>query len=116
MKIVVTHSSWPWIAVQAGFLLTRFEVGRDGKTAYERLEGKSANVQGVSFAEGILAKKRGAGGPHGKLTGMWKDGVKNWASKKPREKSSWRTRTACGSQERSGGRQRGKDGTDAIWR
>ena len=28
-----------------GFLLKRFEVGRDGKTAYERLRGKSAKVQ-----------------------------------------------------------------------
>ena len=33
--------------------LTRFEVGRDGKTAYERPKGKSAKVQGLSFAEGL---------------------------------------------------------------
>ena len=50
VKIVVTHFVWLWIAEQAGFLLTRFEVGRDGKTAYERLKGKSAKVQGLSFA------------------------------------------------------------------
>ena len=30
VKIDVTHSVWPWIAEQAGFLRTRFEVGRDG--------------------------------------------------------------------------------------
>ena len=42
VKIDATHSIWPWIAEHAGFLLTRFEVGRDGKTAYERLKGKSA--------------------------------------------------------------------------
>ena len=42
MKIDVTHSVWPWIAERAGFLLTRFEVGRDGWTACERLKGKSA--------------------------------------------------------------------------
>ena len=35
VKIDATHSIWPWIAEHAGFLLTRFEVGRDGKTAYE---------------------------------------------------------------------------------
>ena len=45
MKIDVTHSVWPWIADRAGFLRTRFEVGRDGKTANERLKGKSAKVQ-----------------------------------------------------------------------
>ena len=33
---LVTHSVWLWIAEQARFLLTRFEVGGDGKTAYER--------------------------------------------------------------------------------
>ena len=45
VKIDVTHSIWPWIAEHAGFWLTRFEVGRGGKTAYERLKGKSAKVQ-----------------------------------------------------------------------
>ena len=33
---LVTHSVWLWIAEQARFLLTRFEVGGDGETAYER--------------------------------------------------------------------------------
>ena len=35
VKIDVTHSVWPWIAEQAGFLPTRFQVGRDGKMAHE---------------------------------------------------------------------------------
>ena len=48
----------PWIAELAGFRLSRFEVGQDGKTAHERLMGKSAKVQGMMFAEGILWKKR----------------------------------------------------------
>ena len=63
VKIDVTHSIWPWIAGHAGFSLTRFEVGRDGKTAYERLKGKPAKVQGMAFAEGILSKRKRAGGP-----------------------------------------------------
>ena len=50
-------------------------VGRDGKTAYERLKGKSAKVQGMTFAEEILWKRKREGGPLGKLTGMWKDGI-----------------------------------------
>ena len=75
VKIDATHSIWPWIAEHAGFLLTRFEVGRDGKTAYERLKGKSAKVQGMAFAEGILWKRKRAGGPLGKLTCMWEDGI-----------------------------------------
>ena len=75
VKIDATHSIWPWIAEHAGFLLTRFEVGRDGKTAYERLKGKSAKVQGMAFAEGMWWKRKRAGGPLGKLTCMWKDGI-----------------------------------------
>ena len=66
VKIDATHSIWPWIAEHAGFLLTSFEVGRDGKTAYERLKGKSAKVQAVACAEGIMWKRKRAGGPLGK--------------------------------------------------
>ena len=74
-KIDATHSISPWIAEHARFLLTRFEVGRDGKTPYERLKGKSAKVQEMSFAEGILWKRKRVGGSLGKLTCMWKDGI-----------------------------------------
>ena len=61
VKIHVTHPIWPWITVHAGFLLTRFEVGRDGKTAYEWLKGKSPKVQGIALAERILWKRKRAG-------------------------------------------------------
>ena len=57
VKIDVTHSVSPWIAEQARFLLTNFLVGRDGKTACERLKGKSVKVQGLSCAEGIVVKE-----------------------------------------------------------
>ena len=51
MKIDATQSVRPWIAEHAGFLLMRIEVGRDGKTACEKLKGKSAKVQGMAIAE-----------------------------------------------------------------
>ena len=57
------------------FCLTKFAVGRDGKTAYKRLKGKSAEVQVLSFANGMLWKRRRAAGPLGKLTCMRDDGV-----------------------------------------
>ena len=75
VKIDATHSHWPWTEERAGFQLTRFEVGRDGKTAHERLKGKSAKVQGMAFAEGILCERKRAGGPLGKLACMWEDGM-----------------------------------------
>ena len=56
-------------------MLTRGEVGKDGITAYERIKGKKAKLQGMEFAEGVLWKRRREGGPLGKLTCMWEDGV-----------------------------------------
>ena len=75
VRVNVTHSVWPWIAEQAGFLPTRSEIARDGRIAYERPQGKSANVHGLSLAEGTLYKRRRAAGPLGWMTCMWRDGV-----------------------------------------
>ena len=58
VMLEVVHSICPWIAEHSEFLLTRFEVGRDGK-----LKGKSAEVQGMMFPEGLLRKRKQAGGP-----------------------------------------------------
>ena len=57
VKMDATHSIWPWIPEHAA----RFEVGRYGKTANKRLKGKSATVQGMAFAEGILWKRKTSG-------------------------------------------------------
>ena len=43
----------PRIAEHAGFLLSMFEVGQDGKAAYELLKVKSAKGQGMIFAARI---------------------------------------------------------------
>ena len=74
-KLQAVHSILPRIAERARFLCTRFEVGRDGKTAHERLEGKSAKVQVLMFGEGVSWKWKRRGSPLGKLTRMWEDGV-----------------------------------------
>ena len=65
LELEEVHSIWPWIATHAGFLLTRFEVGRDGKPRTK----DSATVQDMMFAEGIWR------GPIGKITCMWEDGI-----------------------------------------
>ena len=59
----------------ASYLLNRCEVSHDGKTAYERLKGKSAKVLGVEFGETVMWKRRPLGGPLGKLSIMWEEGV-----------------------------------------
>ena len=75
VRLSVDHGIWTWITEYAGWLLTRFQVGSDGKTAYERVKGKPARVQGFEFGEGVLWKRKRGGGPLGKLTCMWEDGV-----------------------------------------
>ena len=58
MKIPARHPVMAWIVEYAGYLLNRFEVSRDGKTAYERSKGKKAKSLGIEFGEAILWKKR----------------------------------------------------------
>ena len=43
------HCLLPWIIEYAGLLLDRFEVGKDGKTAYERCKGEKAKTLGIEF-------------------------------------------------------------------
>ena len=40
----------------AAYLMNRREVGKDGKTAYERSKGKKATVLGIEFGEKLLYK------------------------------------------------------------
>jgi hypothetical protein len=42
----------------AAYLLNRLEVGKDGKTVYERAKGKMGSVVGVEFGEKVLWKKK----------------------------------------------------------
>ena len=99
VKLEVDHAVWPWLVEYAGWLLTRAEVGADGKTAYERSRGKEAKLPGVEFGEGVLWKRRREGGPLGKLTCMWEDGVFLGVKGSTGEmivgdeKGVWRTRT-----------------------
>ena len=75
VQIGVDHPVWSWMMEYAGWILTRCQVGKDGRTAYERLKGKRAKIQGLEFGEGVLWKRKREGGPLGKLTCMWGDGV-----------------------------------------
>ena len=65
----------PWIVEYAAHLLNRFEVGHDGKTAYERSKGKTAKSMGIELGEAVLWKRKPAGGALGKLTVLWNEGV-----------------------------------------
>jgi hypothetical protein len=75
MAIGARHPLMTWLTEYAGHLLNRFEVSHDGKTAYERLKGKSARALGIEFGESILWKRRPVGGALAKATCLWEDGI-----------------------------------------
>ena len=49
-----------FMAEYASFLLNRLELGKDGKTAYERVKGKSATVLGIEFGEKTVVEEKGS--------------------------------------------------------
>ena len=55
--------------------MNRAEVGHDGRTPYERLKGKKARLPGMEFGEAVMWKRRPLGGPLGKLSCFWSDGI-----------------------------------------
>ncbi len=62
VELDTEHMVWPWLVEYAAYMLTRAEVGADGKTAYERSRGKVAKLAGVEFGEGVMWKRRREGG------------------------------------------------------
>ena len=75
-RIPSDHDLTPWLIEYVAVLLNRGQVGADGKTSYERLKGKRANLPGLQFGERIpwrtivTSKER----KH-KMDSAWKDGV-----------------------------------------
>ena len=63
-----------FMAEYSAYLLNRLEVGKDGKTPYERTKGKAATVLGVEFGEKLLWKKR-AGQKMDKISSRWSYGI-----------------------------------------
>ena len=59
----------------AAHLLNRFEVGHDGRTAYERCKGKRAMCAGIQFGEGVLWRRKPIGGALGKMSVRWESGI-----------------------------------------
>ena len=51
MDVSHRHAVITWILENAVFLLNRYEVGRDGHTAYERLQAKKAQPSGMEFGK-----------------------------------------------------------------
>ena len=98
-EIPVEHPILAWAVEYASFLLNRYEVGHDGKTAYERLKRKRAVTMGYEFGEKVLWKISGTDGALGKLSSTWRTGVYVGVRGRSGEivvqdsTGTWRTRT-----------------------
>ena len=98
-SIPYDHPLICYIVEYAGVLLNRFEVGVDGRTAYERNKGKKATTLGIGIGEAVLWRRKKVGGALGKLTSLWEDGIFLGVMGKSGElivgdgKGVWKTRT-----------------------
>ena len=75
VDIPTTHPVITWIVEYAALLLNRFEVGHDGRTAYERCKKKKAKMMGIEFGEAVFWRRQREGGALAKLSSTWEDGV-----------------------------------------
>ena len=70
------HPVMPWLTQHCAELLTKYVVGDDKKTAYERLKGKPFNGKLVPFGEYVHFKVAVKNSEAvGKLDPRWRDGV-----------------------------------------
>ena len=65
----------PWMVDYAGWLVTRYSIGREGKTPYRILKGKDTEVKLCEFAECIQFKPAGITRARGKLQSILMNGV-----------------------------------------
>ena len=68
-----------WLVQHAGETISKYQLGKDNKTAYERLMGKSCKEQVVEFGEKVYYKS----GLTEDLEPRWSTGTwlgKRWAS------------------------------------
>ena len=75
MKIESNSKVLSWIVEFAGVLINRYEVGHDGRTAYERTRGKQSKLLGFEFAEKVLFRRAPIGQRLAKLESLWETGV-----------------------------------------
>ena len=59
----------------AMYFINRLVVGKDGKTAYERVKGKVASVLGLEFCEKVLLMRTTKGKMMAKLRFEWDHGI-----------------------------------------
>ena len=74
VQVDVQHPVLTWLCEYVSFQMNRLEVASDGKTPYERVKGKRAEVLGLEFGEKILWKHH-PGKRMEKLNARWGYGL-----------------------------------------
>ena len=74
-QIPSNHNILAWLVEFAGTVVNRYEVGRDGKTPFERLRGKQSRLIGLEFGEKVNFRRTAVGVRMAKLDSLWSDGV-----------------------------------------
>ena len=76
MQVVIKddHPVMAWLPQHAGFLLSMFQVSKEGKTAYENFKGKACRGELVDFAERVTFMPVVHGGRMNKLQSKWEPG------------------------------------------
>ena len=74
-KIDLRHNIVAWIIQHAGFVLTHYQVGKDGRTAYERLKGKKMNIELCKLGKKIFYMPLKVGNGLASAEARYKTGV-----------------------------------------
>jgi hypothetical protein len=74
VQVDVRHPVLTWLCDYTGYMMNRMEVARDGKTPYERVKGKKAEVIGLEFGERVLWKHP-PGRTMDKISARWGQGL-----------------------------------------
>ena len=75
-KVSESDPIMPWLLRWAAMSLSRFQVGQDGKTAYERQKGRKCELEVVPFGEKVLYRlPEVANDRHQALEERWAHGI-----------------------------------------
>ena len=72
----VEAPAFAWLVEYTGVLVTRFQVGEDGKTAYDRIRGRKCRAPLAIFGERVLYKElRDGRAQRPKIESDWGHGI-----------------------------------------
>ena len=74
LVVRANHPVMTWLIQHSADCISKYHMGEDGKTAYERLKGKRFSRPAVEFGEKIHYKRSVKGQKAHKLDGKWSEG------------------------------------------